>query len=387
MNIPANAKYILEKLQNAGFEAYLVGGCVRDFLLEKEPSDFDITTNAKPDETIAVFSANRTVPTGLKHGTVTVIYNGEPFEITTYRTETTYTDGRHPDSVAFSENIADDLCRRDFTVNAMAMSLDGKIVDLYGGRADLEKGLIRAVGEPCVRFTEDALRILRAFRFASKLGFEIEERTLAAAGELAGRLQLVSRERISDELQKLLCGKAAGKTLAKMYEKCIFEHTFENPVINDNVFSFIDTLPLTADVRLSALLLNDECFEEHIRSLKPSTQLLESVSGIITAHLPASYDKPTLRRAIYAYGYGALVKRAEIERKSTLVAALKALIESENCFKISDLAISGDDIIKNTNLSGRAVGEKLAEVLFAVLDEKIPNTYDAEITLIKVDNR
>ena len=181
MQIPAQIEYILQKLSAAGYEAYLVGGCVRDFLLGKQPSDFDITTNALPEETMAVFSADRVVPTGLQHGTVTVLHGGVSAEITTYRTETTYKDGRHPDSVSFTRNLADDLCRRDFTVNAMAMDLSGEIVDLYGGREDLAKKIIRAVGDPTVRFTEDALRILRAFRFASKLGFSIEEQTCSAA--------------------------------------------------------------------------------------------------------------------------------------------------------------------------------------------------------------
>ena len=203
MQIPSQIEYMLRKLTSCGYEAYLVGGCVRDFLLGKEPNDYDITTSALPSETMEVFSCDRVIPTGLKHGTVSVLYDGVLAEITTFRTETTYSDGRHPDSVAFSKKISDDLCRRDFTVNALAMGLDGRLIDLYGGECDIKGQKIRAVGNPTERFTEDALRILRAFRFASKLGFEIEAGTLSAAVSLAGRLSLVSRERIFDELSDI----------------------------------------------------------------------------------------------------------------------------------------------------------------------------------------
>ena len=214
MHIPSQIAYILQKLSANGYEVYLVGGCVRDFLLGQQPSDFDITTSALPEETMSVFAADRVIPTGLQHGTVTVLHGGVAAEVTTYRTETT-----DPDSVSFSRNLSDDLCRRDFTVNAMAMDPMGNIVDLYGGRADLDAKIIRAVGDPTLRFTEDALRILRAFRFAAKLGFTIEENTLDAAITLAPRLSLVSRERVFAEFEKLLCGISAGEILSIMMEK------------------------------------------------------------------------------------------------------------------------------------------------------------------------
>lgn len=383
MRIPSQAEYILKKLAAAGFEGYLVGGCVRDFLLGKEPSDFDITTSALPLETAAVFDSDRVIPTGIKHGTVTVLHGGYSFEITTYRTETTYSDGRHPDSVNFSRRLSDDLCRRDFTVNAMAMGLDGKIVDLYGGREDLEKGIIRAVGEPNLRFTEDALRILRAFRFASKLAFDIEEKTLCAAAELSGRLSLVSRERIFAELEKLLCGKAAGKTLEIMSGLEIFGSIFDKPLINSKSFDLIDSLPLRTDIRLAALLICDERADEHTHSLKTSQSFFESVKGIIDCRLPDVCDAPVLRRAICKYGKAALLDRALIECNNNIFDAVTRILADEKCFGIADLKISGADIIENTNLRGRKVGEKLTEVLFAVFDEKIPNTYDAEIALIK----
>ena len=380
MHIPVQAKYILQKLTAAGFEAYFVGGCVRDFLLGNSPSDFDITTNATPEETTAVFAADKVIPTGIKHGTVTVIHGGYPFEITTYRTETVYTDGRHPDTVEFSRKLSDDLCRRDFTVNAMAMGLGGDVVDLYGGRADLEKGVIRAVGEPRRRFTEDALRILRAFRFASKLGFEIEEKTLGAASELASRLSLVSRERIFAELEKLLLGKSATEVLGVMQERGVFGHIFNSPQIN---LAAVHALPNRADIRLASLLLFDANAKEHLRSLKTSNAFFESVSSIVNARLPKETDKKTLRHAIYSYGGKSLLDRALIEGEGEIYTVLCDILENEDCFCIADLKISGADIARHTALRGKAIGEKLTEVLFAVFDEKIPNTYDAEIAIIK----
>lgn len=383
MHIPEQVEYILNKLKDAGYEGYLVGGCVRDYLLSKEPSDFDITTNALPEKTAEIFADDKVIPTGLKHGTVTVIHRGCPFEITTYRTETTYTDGRHPDRVSFTLNLADDLCRRDFTVNAMAMGLDGETVDLYGGRKDLENRIIRAVGEPKLRFTEDALRILRAFRFASKLGFEIEEETLNAAAKLSPRLSLVSRERVFAELEKLLVGKSASRILAIMERHKIFDSVFKSPEINKDAFGIIDGLPARADVRLAALILKDKNAAAHISSLKTSVDFSMRVKRIIDCELPLRLDLPTLRRAIYTYGGEALRDRALIAQNEALYGAVSDLLEMENCFSISDLKINGSDIIGNTALRGKEIGEKLTEVLFAVFDEKIRNTYEEEIALIK----
>ncbi len=383
MHIPKQAAYILQKLTDAGFEGYLVGGCVRDFLLCKEPSDFDITTSALPEETAAVFANDKVIPTGLKHGTVTVLHGGYAFEITTYRTETTYTDGRHPDSVCFSRSLADDLCRRDFTVNAMAMSKDGEIVDLYGGRADLDKKIIRAVGEPQLRFTEDALRILRAFRFASKLGFDIESDTLSSAIDMSPRLSLVSRERIFAELEKLLVGQGASKIIKLMHLGGVFSHIFDLPIINSAAIDKIDSLEQRAEVRLAALLLGDPKAARHISSLKTSQQFASSVKAMINCVLPTSEEPPMLRRAIYTYSAQTLADRAAIEGKDELREKILQIYDAEDCFSIADLKINGADVMAHTSLSGSKIGEKLKEVLFAVFDGDIPNTYDAEIALIK----
>lgn len=373
MHIPQPIAYILQKLAAAGYEGYLVGGCVRDFLLGKEPSDFDITTSALPEETMTVFAADRVIPTGLQHGTVTVLHGGMSAEITTYRTETTYADGRHPDSVAFSRNLSDDLCRRDFTVNAMAMDASGNIVDLYGGRADLDAKTLRAVGDPTLRFTEDALRILRAFRFAAKLGFTIEKNTLDAAIALAPRLSLVSRERIFAELEKLLCGISAGEILSVMADGGVFDCIFEKPQINMDALRTIDTLPPRANIRLAALLNGDSRADAHIASLKTSADFADSVRAILACELPEASALPVLRRLIFANGKQAASDRALIEQNSELYAKLAALVENENCFTVSDLAISGADVIAATDLRGKAVGATLQRLLFAVFDEKITN--------------
>ena len=213
MDIDKNTDKILEMLENAGYEAYMVGGCVRDMIMGRKFHDTDITTNARPDEVAEVFSGYRIIPTGIKHGTVTVLSEGVPYEITTYRIDGKYTDSRRPDSVEFTRNIKDDLSRRDFTVNAIALDRHGKTVDFFGGAEDIKNKIIRCVGSPEKRFEEDALRIMRAVRFSSQLGFSIEENTAKAVHEMKGRLKNISRERVRDELDKIICGKDCVRVL------------------------------------------------------------------------------------------------------------------------------------------------------------------------------
>jgi tRNA nucleotidyltransferase (CCA-adding enzyme) len=200
--VPGAVTSIIERLETAGYEAYAVGGCVRDMLLFREPNDWDITTSAKPEQVKEIF--RRTVDTGIEHGTVTVVMDHANYEVTTYRVDGVYLDGRHPSGVTFTASLAEDLKRRDFTINAMAFHPKRGLIDLYNGREDLKQGVIRCVGNARERFSEDALRILRAFRFAAQLGFSIDGETLAAARELAANLELISKERIAAELVKLL---------------------------------------------------------------------------------------------------------------------------------------------------------------------------------------
>lgn len=219
---PPEVKAVLERLESAGFQAWCVGGCVRDSLLGKTPSDWDVTTSALPQETKACFTGERLVEVGIAHGTVALVgKEGHPIEITTFRADGSYTDGRHPDSVAFSRNLRDDLSRRDFTVNAMAYHPDRGLQDLFGGLEDLRRGLLRCVGEPEKRFSEDALRILRCLRFSAQLGFEVEEKTGAALWNKKKLLEGLSQERVREELTKLLCGQDGDKALRE-YGEVVF---------------------------------------------------------------------------------------------------------------------------------------------------------------------
>ena len=215
IKIPENAMIILQRLEEAGYEAFVVGGCVRDALLGREPDDWDITTSARPDEMMQALSGMHIVPTGLKHGTITVVADGENFEVTTYRVDGEYLDARRPESVVFVRDLKEDLSRRDFTINAMAYSDERGLVDLFGGSADLENGIVRCVGDPELRFSEDALRILRCVRFASQLDFEIEDQTAEAMYEKLPLLDKIAEERIRVEFGKLLCGKGAGRVLTE----------------------------------------------------------------------------------------------------------------------------------------------------------------------------
>ena len=202
INIPQKAEQILRTLNEAGYEAYVVGGCVRDSILNRVPGDWDITTSALPEQVKALF--HRTVDTGIQHGTVTVMMGKEGFEVTTYRVDGEYHDGRHPDAVTFTRSLEEDLKRRDFTINAMAYHPEHGLVDLFSGMEDINRKIIRCVGDPVERFTEDALRMLRAVRFSAQLGFTVEENTKAALARMSGNLEHVSAERIQTELVKLL---------------------------------------------------------------------------------------------------------------------------------------------------------------------------------------
>lgn len=215
IGIPENAGKLIARLEDAGYEAYIVGGCVRDAVLGREPSDWDITTQAEPEEMMDALAGMHIVPTGLKHGTVTVVMDGENYEVTTFRVDGEYLDARRPESVSFVRDLEEDLSRRDFTINAMAYSEERGLVDLFGGAGDLENGVVRCVGDPEKRFSEDALRILRCVRFASQLDFEIEEETARAMYEKLPLLDRIAEERIRVEFEKLLCGKGAGRVLTE----------------------------------------------------------------------------------------------------------------------------------------------------------------------------
>ena len=257
ISMDPGAAALLDALHTAGYAAYAVGGCVRDSLLGLVPHDWDLCTSALPQQVIGLFGAQQCIPTGLQHGTVTVKQNGALYEITTFRTEGSYTDGRHPDEVHFVSDVREDLARRDFTINAMAYNEKEGLIDPFGGQADLQRGILRAVGAPHQRFTEDALRILRLYRFAARFGFALDPVTAQAAEELCAHLDCVSAERIEEELAKLLAAPAPAAYLDEKILDVILPElapealTAAKPVV-DACPAGADNLP----VRLAALLLS-----------------------------------------------------------------------------------------------------------------------------------
>ena len=248
MEIPQAVEKIIDTLEAGGFEAYAVGGCVRDTLLGREPEDWDITTSARPEQVKSLF--RRTVDTGIQHGTVTVLENHQGYEVTTYRIDGEYEDGRHPKQVEFTASLTEDLKRRDFTINAMAYSKKTGIVDEFGGMEDLKRGIIRCVGAAQERFTEDALRILRAIRFSAQLGFSIEEQTLEAVRQIAPNLVHVSKERIQVELTKLLKSPHPER-MSLVFDTGIAPYVSANSAVSQFSPSFSPGFPASAKCALT----------------------------------------------------------------------------------------------------------------------------------------
>ena len=435
MKLPSSAIYILQQLNNAGFEAFVVGGCVRDFLRGITPDDIDITTNALPEQILDVFHNDRTIPTGLQHGTITVLLNDEPFEITTYRTDGTYSDGRHPDSVAFTTSLEADLARRDFTVNAMAYHPKQGLIDPFGGKQDLERGVLRCVGDPMTRFTEDALRIARLVRFMSVLSFKCDDNTAQAAHNLVTRLDLVAAERKRVELMKLIMGdgflEAAtifSDVLCQMVPAlsplCGFEqhnphHSFDVYTHTVRAVHFAAKDPI---VRL-AVLLHDtgkpatffkdqngigHFYGHPVESEKAAVDTLkrlrfDNITSQIVTTLVRWHDKPVTehRRQIKRYmskiGVDTLrrlicVKEADargchIDSKAPDYHPIQILIEdilqNNECFTMSSLAVNGNDLIDDGFEAGPMIGAVLRTLLKAVIDDRCENNREALLAYAK----
>ena len=386
MKIPDHVKKILDRLADAGFDAYVVGGSLRDSLLGTEAHDWDVASSATPDEVIALFSNEmHVIPTGLKHGTVTVVSEGNPIEITTFRTDGEYVDCRRPESVTFSTRIEDDLSRRDFTVNAMAYNDRVGLVDLFSGRDDLERRIIRCVGDPEKRFSEDALRIMRAFRFSSQLGFEIEENTLFAAHSMKNGLKNIARERIGSEFLRLLSGVAAQDSLIKMGDilSIILPETLDT-----QRFSRIDELPRDAILRLAFLLCSasEKSARGASHSLKLSSkqsQRLMKLCTQIDEDLLKNLTESTARRILAAYREDTL---AAMEIASHLynidtesIKILRRVVNENPPVTLDRLAINGSDLIREGIATGRDVGTVLARLLDEVIEN--PERNDREILL------
>ena len=380
--LPSDTEYIIETLQKNGYEAYAVGGCVRDMLNSDTPHDFDITTSAEPEAVISLFK--KTVPTGIKHGTVTVIINGVPNEVTTYRTDGEYRDHRRPDSVIFVKSLREDLARRDFTVNAMAYNKRDGLKDFFGGKQDIQNRILRAVGEPERRFYEDALRILRLFRFSSVLGFNIEENTIKAALEYAPTLKNVSAERIYSELLKTLCGKkpAALKPLTDIGGLGF---------LGVNTSPDYGILPLlgSADTKLFAFLYSGGAdVTAALDFLRVPNKTKKAARDMLTLlNMPFPKTKPEIKEMLYLTSPVSVenyfdYKAAYGENCENARNMLSEIIENAEPYKISDLKIRGEDL-KKLGIRGRETGEMLEALRKYVIPDPTLNTKSRLLEEIK----
>lgn len=391
------AAELLYTLHRAGYAAYVVGGCVRDSLLGLTPHDWDLCTSALPQQVMELFGAQRCIPTGLQHGTVTVKQSGALYEITTFRTEGTYTDGRHPDEVHFVPDVREDLARRDLTINAMAYNEKEGLVDPFGGQADLQSGIVRAVGVPRQRFTEDALRILRLYRFAARFGFAIDPPTAQAAQELCAHLDCVSVERIEEELAKLLSAPAPAAYLDKKILLVIL------PELSSEALAaakpVVDACPAGAEnlpIRLAALLLSlgEDGIRRTLKRLRCSNALIEEAAVLVREAVPGvpvslniyarrllgKYNLCTVRR-IAALGTALQPERAaDFAALSELAEQLDA---DSVCCRVSQLAVNGRDLMAAGVPAGPGIRKILEALLDGVIREEYPNERQALLAAVQ----
>ena len=435
MDMPKNVDTAINLLQSAGFEAYAVGGCVRDSLLGKTPNDWDITTSAKPEDMKSVFADFHCIDTGIKHGTVTVVIDGEPLEITTFRLDGEYEDNRHPKSVTFTSNLGADLGRRDFTVNAMAYSKMTGTVDLFGGQNDLKNGIICCVGDPDRRFNEDALRILRALRFASALDFEIEEKTAQSLLKNRALLGNISEERIAKELLKLVCGKGAKRILTDfapvLFEilpelQPMYKNSHDNPHhcydIYEHTLIAVESIDPEPTLRF-AMLLHDcgkpavKKFDENgvahfyghqrisaeisaqiLARLKVSNKFRDEILFLVSNHdrweLYENTEK--MPRYLSKFGLDGVLNLLKVMRADVLAQSpeyryrldqiadaeetAKNLAAQKPCLSLSELQINGRTLMDIGIPQGRKLGAVLAQLLDEVIDGVTKNTQEALTT-------
>ncbi len=422
MQLPEYVAILLEMLEKEGHEAYTVGGCVRDSLLGRTPQDWDITTSASPEEVKRLFP--RTVDTGIQHGTVTVLTRGGACEVTTYRVDGAYRDGRHPEKVQFTHRLEEDLKRRDFTINAMAYHPERGLVDLFGGRADLDNHVIRCVGEPEDRFAEDALRILRAIRFSAQLGFSIENATWKAVEKLRENLRLVSHERIQVELVKLLISDhpqqfrllyEAGIThfLVPDFDVCM-ETTQNNPYhcysVGEHTLVMLPLVPPDKVLRLSVLfhdlgkpqtqvadangiehfpghgLVSEKIAEAFLKEYRFDNDTIKKVCHLIHYHdYPFRPDAYTVRKALSKVGQplflpllclmeadtlgkSTFTRQDRLDDLKTIHRIYERILARGECFSLKDLAITGRDLLDLGFSPGPELGKLLNELLERVLE-------------------
>ena len=399
LTLDPGAATLLNALHAAGYAAYAVGGCVRDSLLGRTAHDWDLCTSALPQQVMELFGAAQCIPTGLQHGTVTIKYGGQLYETTTFRTEGSYTDGRHPDAVQFVPDVREDLARRDFTINAMAYNEAEGLVDPFGGQKDLQNGLLRAVGEPQQRFTEDALRILRLYRFAARFGFALDAATARAARQLAPHLDCISAERIQEELAKLLAAPQPGAYLEPAVLAVVLPEL--TPAALEAAKPVVDACPAGEEnlpVRWAALLgaLGETDTRRVLKRLRCSNACIEETAILVRetagqgvceekapAHAPVHAGEVAIRRLLGRYGL------CTVERLCTLCAALhpqnalactfaaqraRQLDADGVCCRVSQLAVNGRDLM----VAGIQAGPALRRVLEALLDGVIRAEYPNE---------
>lgn len=382
------AAALLTRFHAAGHAAYAVGGCVRDSLLGQTPHDWDLCTSATPEQVLELFGEAHCIPTGLQHGTVTVKHGGELYEITTFRTEGAYSDGRHPDHVAFVPDVKEDLARRDFTINAMAYNAEEGLIDPFGGQNDLAVGIVRAVGEPQRRFEEDALRILRLYRFAARFGFAIDPATGQAARALCRHLDCVSEERIAEELSRLLAAPAPGayleaEVLAVIFPELDAAELPESRRILDALEPGMEHVP----VRLAALLcpLGEAGARAALKRLKCSNALTGTVATLVreaAAGMPGAALTLTARRFLSRYDLATITDltalcSAQHPEQAEAFAALQQeaarLVETNACCRINQLAVNGRDLMDAGIRPGPGLRRVLDALLEQVLTGQLPN--------------
>lgn len=435
--IPAYVRQTLTSLETVGHQAYCVGGCVRDSLLGRVPGDWDVTTSARPEETMAVFG-DRALPTGLKHGTVTVCWPEGRVEATTFRRDGTYSDHRHPEHVTFTDSLTEDLSRRDFTVNAMALDIRGTLYDPFDGQKDLERRVLRCVGDPTRRFEEDALRILRCLRFSAVLGFEVEDDTVAAMNRCRGLLREIAPERVREELTKLLCGLYAAETLRRHvevvgavlpellpmvgFDQRNHHHCFD---VWEHTLHALDAAPQTPLLRWT-LLFHDmgkpECFalDENgvghmmghavvsrriadgiMERLRFDNESRHRIGELVEWHDHRVQTERGVRRMLNRFGEEDFRNLLAVQRADNMGQAetyrsrqgdidrieelLDQELERNSCFSLKRLAVNGRDLT-TLGLSGPAVGRMLQALLERVMDGHLPNDRDALLTAARTLN-
>ncbi len=389
LEIPAYVKVLMDQLNDSGYECYIVGGAIRSMLLGLPVHDYDLTTNALPEQMKTVFTSNKTIDTGLKHGTLTVLSSHHPIEITTYRKDSTYQDHRHPDAVQFTSAIEEDCARRDFTINAFCYNDNDGILDFFDGRLDLENHILRCIGDPSQRFEEDALRILRAVRFASQLHFEIEVNTKNAIFTKKDLLSYISLERIHEEMDGFLNAEKCASYLDTYREViAVFLPEIKDVPHWDTVLKQIDNAPSDAVVRTAVLFTGLPDPSVLCRRLKYTNAEIKTITSLIKYRDTCIADRVSMRKFLSIYHEDFTVYlhyRSALDPSfaaDDAAALYQQIIDHHDCTSLAQLAVSGNDI-KALGYSGKMIAEKLTELLNAVMEDQIPNEKEELMKYIK----